>query len=138
MLPSWQYLVGLPSNFDDTLPCGKSTLWQPEALQCLCCIAGLLFYSGGFPFLCLLTLVCLHSRRGSVRMIGCLGFLEDFFARNRFWWESLRCIVVVSCISVAFNSREIAPGTIATAIISGYGLLTLFFKPYGSENKLSW
>ncbi|XP_026190958.1 uncharacterized protein LOC34619145 [Cyclospora cayetanensis] len=99
---------------------------------------GLMVYVVGFPFVCFITILFFIARLDSPRITKCLGFLTDFYSSRRVGWECLRLFLTLSCVCVSLFVQTVEPLTIAWAIVSGYGILVLFFKPYGAEMVPSW
>ncbi|OEH78020.1 transmembrane domain-containing protein [Cyclospora cayetanensis] len=120
--------------YDPTVPCGGPEM----SLGAQLAMPGLMVYVVGFPFVCFITILFFIARLDSPRITKCLGFLTDFYSSRRVGWECLRLFLTLSCVCVSLFVQTVEPLTIAWAIVSGYGILVLFFKPYGAEMVPSW
>lgn len=95
-------------------------------------------YAGGFPLIVCVVALFLYSRLETLRMAKCLGFWTDFYSPRRFWWEGLRVGLVQGCICASLLSRNVSAVAAAAVLVFFYGILVLFFKPYGAEPVPPW
>ena len=100
--------------------------------------AGLLVYAGGISVVCGVCVLFLSPRLETPRLLRCLGFWCDFYGPKTTAWEGLRFLTVQACMYAAVSLKTLFPIVASLAFVSAYGVLVLFFRPYGAEFVQPW